>query len=295
MSNEVAVRQTDAIARPESFEGLMQMADALVKSGFLPSAIKTAPQAAAIMVAGREIGLSGMQSFRELYVVNGQVGMSTRLIVAFFKQFGGRYLFLERTPQTCTVRLIGPDGDEHDHTMTRDDADKMGITKEKNKETNQLQEKFNWRANPTGMLSNNAIKGAIRLWYPECLLAAMGETTIPKAEQVEVVVDGEVIEQEAHGYDPDEFDPNDPDHQAAVAASDKSGNGNGGDRADNAWTKTPGIMDAIADKYSLTYESIYEALGVKSIDQFAGTKDDAKAKIATWIEAAQAKAKATLL
>ena len=200
MGNEVAVRQNDAIARPESFEGLMQMADTLVKSGFLPSAIKTAAQAAAIMVAGREIGLSGMQSFRELYVVNGQVGMSTRLIVSFFKSYGGRYLFLERTPQTCTVRLIGPLGDEHDHTMTRQEADQMGITKEKNKETNQLQEKFNWRANPAGMLSNNTIKAAIRLWFPDCLLAALGPMQMPDADTVDAqVVEATVVEESSNG------------------------------------------------------------------------------------------------
>jgi len=38
-----------------------------------------------------------MQSFRELYSVKGQIGMSTRLISAFFKRTGGRYDFLERT------------------------------------------------------------------------------------------------------------------------------------------------------------------------------------------------------
>jgi len=40
----------------------MQMAAILVQSKFLPAAIDTAAKAAAIMVAGREIGLSGCKA-----------------------------------------------------------------------------------------------------------------------------------------------------------------------------------------------------------------------------------------
>jgi hypothetical protein len=270
MSNEAAVRQTDAIARPESFEGLLQMADTLVKSGFLPSAIKTAPQAAAIMVAGREVGLTGMQSFRELYVVNGQVGMSTRLIVAFFKQFGGHYLFLERNPQTCTVRLIGPNGDEHDHTMTRAEADAMGITREKNKETGQQQEKFNWRANPTGMLSNNTIKGAIRLWFPECLLNALGPMQMAEPERVEVV-EAEVIEQEP---------------QDEQGAESDSGNGHNQEQATGKphWSsdvaKLQEFKDKAAEYYGLSIDSVNEAMGNPA--NYA-TMADAKGAISHWV------------
>jgi hypothetical protein len=210
MSNEVAVKQTDAIARPESFEGLMQMAKVLVDSKFLPAAIDTPAKAAAIMVAGREIGLTGMQSFRELYSVKGQIGMSTRLIAAFYKRTGGRYDFLERTPDKCTVRLTLADGAQHDFSLTRKEADTAGYSQDGSGV------KFNWKANPTGMLSNNCLKGAIRLWCPECLLDVMGPMQMAEPERVEVV-EAEVVEGEAHGYDPDEFDPKDPDHQAAAA------------------------------------------------------------------------------
>ena len=277
MSNEVAVRQTDAIARPESFEGLMQMAKVLVDSKFLPAAIDTPAKAAAIMVAGREIGLTGMQSFRELYSVKGQIGMSTRLIAAFFKRTGGRYTFLERNDNKCTVRLTLADGDEHDFTMTRAEADQAGYTKEKDKD-GQQQVKFNWRSNPTGMLSNNCLKGAIRLWCPECLLDVMGPAAVQRETVDAEVLDGEVIEQEAHGYDPDEFDPNDPDHQAAVVEALSKPDWMPGVILSNAegkkdhWYNWKAFRDqfwAWAEKQTLDAGDVCGLLGIKSPDQIA--------------------------
>jgi hypothetical protein len=276
MSNEAAVRQTDAIARPESFEGLMQMAKVLVDSKFLPAAIDTPAKAAAIMVAGREIGLTGMQSFRELYSVKGQIGMSTRLIAAFFKRAGGQYIFLERNDGKCTVRLTLPNGSERDYTLTRAEADQAGYTKEKDKD-GQLGVKFNWKANPTGMLSNNCLKGAIRLWCPECLLDVMGPTQMAEPERVEVV-EAEVVEGEAHGYDPDEFDPKDPDHQAAAAEAGAKPDWAPGVILSNAegkkdhWYNWKAFRDqfwAWADKQTLDASDVCDLLGIPGPDEIA--------------------------
>lgn len=279
MDSQVTVRKSDAIARPESFEGLMQMAKVLVESKFLPEAIDTPAKAAAIMVAGREIGLTGMQSFRELYSVKGQIGMSTRLIAALFKQRGGRYVFLERNPDKCTVRLTLADGSEHDYSLTRAEADKAGYSQDAKGI------KFNWKANPTGMLSNNCLKGGIRLYDPESTLGVLGAFR-PDAEpeRVDVIVDGEVVEGEAHGYDPDEFDPNDPDHQAAAEASGKSDNGNGQSTGKPHWSsdaaKLQEFIDKAAEYFGLSVNSIKEAMGAP--ENYA-TMADAKGAINHWV------------
>jgi hypothetical protein len=55
----------------------------------IPKALQgSPPDALAIMLAGRELGIGPMQSFRQLDVINGQVAIRTELKLALAKRAG---------------------------------------------------------------------------------------------------------------------------------------------------------------------------------------------------------------
>lgn len=61
-------------------------ASKLVKSGMLPDSIRSPEAALAVIMAGRELGLTAMQSFRSIHIVKGRVVLSADLMVALCKR-----------------------------------------------------------------------------------------------------------------------------------------------------------------------------------------------------------------
>ena len=64
-----------------TYEDLIRQADDFIKTGFLPTAIKTPQQAVAIVLMGRELGVPMMQSLREIYVVAGKPTLSGQMML----------------------------------------------------------------------------------------------------------------------------------------------------------------------------------------------------------------------
>lgn len=125
-------READAIAEQRrraaatlptmTFPELLAMGEHLVKTGFLPQHIRTGAQAAAIMLAGRELGLPPMRAFRSLVMVKGKVTEHADSQLSRFKLSGGRAVFRELTRDRAVLWLRHPNGDEHVEEYTRDDA-----------------------------------------------------------------------------------------------------------------------------------------------------------------------------
>ena len=51
----------------------------------------------------------------------------------------------------------------------------------------------------------------------------------------------------------------------------------------NAWTRTTGQLDKIAEAYALTNATVLEALGVSKLEDYQGSKADAKNDIEQWL------------
>ena len=69
MSTEITlVGQT---YEPTSVDQAYHMAKVLLESGMLPKTIRTPEGAFAIMVAGKELGMTAMQSFRSINIIDG--------------------------------------------------------------------------------------------------------------------------------------------------------------------------------------------------------------------------------
>src|SRR5579883_2907840 len=72
----------------EDFQLMRQQADVLIKSGFLPSSIKTPEQAITIMLTGRELGVPTMTALRKINVIQGQPTIAPELMLALIRRTG---------------------------------------------------------------------------------------------------------------------------------------------------------------------------------------------------------------
>lgn len=110
-----------------TFSQMVQMGDALVKTGFLPDHIKTGAQAAAIMMTGEELGMLPMRALRSLQMVKGKVVESADSQLARFKSDGGKAKFLHLDETKAVLWLKHRNGDEHTETWTTGDAKAAGL------------------------------------------------------------------------------------------------------------------------------------------------------------------------
>ena len=71
---------------PTSIDQAYHMAKVLLESGMLPKTIRTPEGAFAIMVAGKELGMTAMQSFRSINIIDGKIALAADLMVALTKR-----------------------------------------------------------------------------------------------------------------------------------------------------------------------------------------------------------------
>lgn len=114
--------------REMSFADMMQMGNELARTGFMPEHIKNGAQAAAIILAGRELGMQPMRALRSIFMVKGKITESADSQLARFKSDGGHATFKTLDESRAVLWLRHPNGDEHTETSTMDDAKRAGLT-----------------------------------------------------------------------------------------------------------------------------------------------------------------------
>lgn len=155
MSSETALATRRPAALPavrneQDFAGLVEMGDHLVRTGFLPEHIKNGVQAAAIIMAGRELAMPTMRSLRSLVMVKGKVQEFADSQLSRFKTDGGRAVFRELTTERAVLWMRHPNGDEHEELFEMADAKRAGIA-------NHMYEKH-----PKPMLRSRAITAGLK-------------------------------------------------------------------------------------------------------------------------------------
>jgi hypothetical protein len=111
--------------------GFFELIDAgsrMVKTGFLPDHIRTGEQFAAIVLAGREMGIPPMRAIRSLQIIKGNVTEKADSQLARFKEAGGRAVFEALDEARAVLHLTHPNGDTHTETWTVNDSRKAGLT-----------------------------------------------------------------------------------------------------------------------------------------------------------------------
>ena len=157
-TSEVAIRENKPVAL--DFLAMMKMSETLVKSGFLPGAIKTPAQAVAIVMTGRELGIPPMQALRQVNVIQGKPTMAAELMLALAYQHipGFKYEILETTNEKCVCKFTRPGHMPLTHKFDIDDAKAM-----------QLAGKDNWKKQPATMLRWRCISSGLRLIAPDAI------------------------------------------------------------------------------------------------------------------------------
>lgn len=138
------------LAPTVNWEAELRGAATLMKSGLLPKAI-TSPEAALFLIlTGRDLGLSPVQSVRSIHIIQGKVELDADIQLAIFKNRGGRAQFRELTDKRAVLELIHPNGDTHVETFTWEDATRAKLVNE------------TWQKWPKAMLRSRAITAGMK-------------------------------------------------------------------------------------------------------------------------------------
>ena len=196
MSSLPAVRTQQHSLIMLSLPEIQERAQILVKSGLLPESITTAEQAIVIALKGQELGLPMLQSFEDLFVIKGKVGMFTRLMITRYLDRGHRYQIVEATAKRCTVKFTRRDGQIYEHAVTIEEAQGAKWDQTWDKEKGAWKPKPTW-SNPRVMLMWACFRNGIKFFAPDVLDPDMveadlvdGQVLMPDDEQGGDIVEG---------------------------------------------------------------------------------------------------------
>lgn len=268
MDTRVALR--DEALMPTTFDGLLKQAQVLVKSGLLPDAVKTPEAAVVIMLKGRELDIPPMQAFASIYVVKGKPTIGAQLMGALILREGHTYHVDELTNERCTITFQRRGGQPYRHEFSIEDAKRA-----------QLAGGDNWQKYTKAMLFSRCMSAGARVAMPDVLAGMYTPEELTDAVTVdeetgEITPGAQVIDAKPALVVTVTTPP------AATEPERKPTNGK-----PPSWMKDKAKADTFmaqaAEHYGLTYATLYEAMGVQSIEQYTGTMADAKLAIEKWL------------
>lgn len=180
MSNVVA--QSNLFPPPAEFTVLKEIASMAVKSGLLPSSIKTAEQACIIALKGRELGIPPMVAFAQISVINGKPCMSAELMLSqIYKTNPAAVInFLKNDNKECVIEASRKHSRTSTWSFTLEDAQNAGLLG-----------KQVWKQYPAAMLRARAISAMARAVFPDAL---NGVSYTPEELGAEVEIDDDGTE-----------------------------------------------------------------------------------------------------
>ncbi len=154
----------------------------LIKSGFLPSSIKTPEQFMAIVLKGRELGVPPMQACAHIHIINGKPTMSAELmlcqILKLFPQT--RISYPVRSAKECQIKVTRPGNEPSLFSYTIEEAANAGLLR------NPV-----WKSYPRAMLHARAVSEMARSLFPD---AISGISYTPEELGASVSESGDVID-----------------------------------------------------------------------------------------------------
>jgi len=165
-----------------NWQVMKQQAAELIKSGFLPSSIKSVEQAVAIILKGREIGVPPMQALSHIHVINGKPTLSAELMLAQILKYHPRtkISYPERSGERCTIKVQREGSEPSTFTFSMADAQSAGVM---NNPT--------WKKYPRAMLHARCVSEMARSLFPD---AIAGVSYCPEEMGATVDENGEVID-----------------------------------------------------------------------------------------------------
>lgn len=140
---------------------MRDQATVLVRTGFLPEAIKTPEQAVAIMLKGREIAIPPMYALANIVVIKGKPTCSAELMLALiYRDHGDEAAeFPESTAKRCTISYKRKAWTKRlSYSFTLEDAQTAGLV-----------QKGTWSQFPAAMLRARCISAVARMAFPDSI------------------------------------------------------------------------------------------------------------------------------
>lgn len=178
---------------PNSAEQAFTLACHLVKSGLLGRNIQKPEAAFAIILAGRELGLTAMQSLRSIHIIEGKPTLSADLMVALVKRSPvcRSFKLIESTAEVATYEAdrIGEGPTRMSFTMAQ--AKAAGVNG-----------KDNWRKYPEAMLRARCIAALARVVFPDLLMGIYETDEIAPSNAMPTAAAGPIaVEPEVPSYE----------------------------------------------------------------------------------------------
>jgi hypothetical protein len=181
MTNAIQKLEQPKSATPDvnEFAVMKETATMLVKTGFLPQAIKTPEQAMAIILTGRELGIGTMAALQTINVIQAKPTVSPQLMLALIER-SGQLENIEITDGgdhvACTMKRRGRSA--HTEYFGDKEARLMGLDGKDNYKK-QKQTMYRWRA----------VAACARVAFPDVILGLYS----PDEMGADVNEDGELV------------------------------------------------------------------------------------------------------
>lgn len=174
-SRDMELRTDKSVFEPRDMSEAMQLAQKLVAGRLLPKSVATAEAAFTIIVTGRELGLSAMQSLRGIHVIEGKPTLSADLMVSLVKKSPECVFFrlVETTAQIATYetrRQGEPEPTRMSFTIAQAHAA-------------QVTGKDNWKKYPDAMLRARCASSLARAVYPDLVMGIYDPDELEPARQ----------------------------------------------------------------------------------------------------------------
>ena len=127
----------------------------------LPPHAREPGAAAAIMLAGLELGLQPMEAIRSLHLVDGRVVLAADAQLALVLRRGVALEWIRTDATAAECRIVRPSRQPHTVAYTLQDAQRAGLA---GRQT--------WQRHPAAMLRARCITTAIRQYCPDLLSGA---------------------------------------------------------------------------------------------------------------------------
>lgn len=148
----------------------LELGKIFAESGLFPD-IKSAAQGYVKILAGRELGLSPIQSLNTFYFVNGKLGMMSQAVAGLIKKSQKYdYAIETHTEQECSIAFyrISESSEKEKLGVSHFDikmAAKCGIVN-----------KDSWKNYPKNLLFSRALMNGVRWFCPDILVATVYST-----------------------------------------------------------------------------------------------------------------------
>jgi len=161
MSDIIKSSGLDMVA---SLSDVLRLADTLAQArgGFIPAHFQNSAQVAAVILAGRELGVGPMAALRSFYLVNGKLGMDASFVSGRMLAHGIALEWLRDDDECASVRLSRAGMPPYTSTFTRQDAERAG-----------LWGSATWRKYPRAMLRARAITAGARAYAADCFAGSV--------------------------------------------------------------------------------------------------------------------------